>query len=63
MHPADLPRDVIDSPPPPNDGWLAQVRAIAQGPLAEQVVAIDRDGHYPFEVLKKFAQVGAMSAH
>jgi alkylation response protein AidB-like acyl-CoA dehydrogenase len=63
MHPADLPRDVFDSSPSPQDGWLAQVRAIAQGPLAEQVVAIDRDGHYPIEVLKKFAQAGAMSAH
>jgi alkylation response protein AidB-like acyl-CoA dehydrogenase len=63
MHPADLPRDVVDSSPSPQDGWLAQVRAIAQGLLAEQVVAIDRDGHYPIEVLKKFAQAGAMSAH
>jgi alkylation response protein AidB-like acyl-CoA dehydrogenase len=63
MHPADLPRDVFDSSPSPQDGWLAQVRAIAQGPLAEQVVAIDRDGHYPIEVLKEFAQAGAMSAH
>jgi alkylation response protein AidB-like acyl-CoA dehydrogenase len=63
MHPADLPRDAFDSSPSPQDGWLAQVRAIAQGPLAEQVVAIDRDGHYPIEVLKEFAQAGAMSAH
>ncbi|MDP2000637.1 MAG: acyl-CoA dehydrogenase family protein [Rhodoferax sp.] len=63
MHPADLPRDVIDSSPSPQDGWLAQVRAIAQGPLAEQVVAIDRDGHYPLAVLRQFALAGAMSAH
>jgi len=63
MHPADLPRDVIDSPASPQDGWLAAVRAVAQGPLAEQVVAIDRDGHYPLAVLQQFAQVGAMSAH
>ena len=63
MHPADLPRDVIDSSPSPQDGWLAQARAIAQGPLAEQVVAIDRDGHYPLAVLQQFARMGAMSAH
>ena len=63
MHPADLPSDVIDSSPSPQDGWLAQARAIAQGPLAEQVVAIDRDGHYPLAVLQQFARMGAMSAH
>ena len=63
MHLADLPRDVIASPRSPHDDWLARVRAVARGPLAEQVVAIDQDGHYPIEVLKQFAQLGAMSAH
>ena len=63
MHPADLPRDVIDSCPSPQDGWLAAVRAVAQGPLAEQVVAIDQDGRYPLEVLQQLARLGAMSAH
>ena len=63
MHPADLPREVTDlSAPSPGD-WLASVRAIAQGPLAEQVVAIDRDGHYPLAVLQQLARAGAMSAH
>ena len=63
MHPADLPRDVIDSPASPQYGWLAGVRAVAQGPLAEQVVAIDQDGRYPVEVLQQLARLGAMSAH
>ena len=63
MHPADLPREVTDSLPPSSSDWLAAVRALAQGPLAEQVVAIDRDGHYPLAVLQQFARLGAMSAH
>jgi alkylation response protein AidB-like acyl-CoA dehydrogenase len=63
MHPADLPREVTDSPLPSPSDWLAAVTAVAQGPLAEQVVAIDREGHYPLAVLQQFAQLGAMSAH
>jgi hypothetical protein len=63
MHSADLPRDLIDSPPAPQDGWLADVRSVARGPLAAQVAAIDRDGHYPLEVLQQLARLGAMSAH
>ncbi len=63
MHPADLPREVTDSLPLSPSDWLAAVTALAQGPLAEQVVAIDRDGHYPLAVLQQLARVGAMSAH
>ena len=63
MHPADLPREVTDSLPLSPSDWLAAVTAVAQGPLAEQVVAIDRDGHYPLAVLQQLARVGAMSAH
>lgn len=63
MHPADLPREVTDSLPLSPSDWLAAVTAVAQGPLAEQVVAIDRDGHYPLAVLQQLARVDAMSAH
>jgi len=44
------------------DELLAAVRAIAQGPLAQQADAIDR-GFYPKEILRQLAGVGAMSAH
>lgn len=42
---------------------LAAVRAFAQGPLAEKVEAIDRQGYYPKAELEKLARLGAMSAH
>ncbi|MBX3609002.1 MAG: acyl-CoA/acyl-ACP dehydrogenase [Hydrogenophaga sp.] len=61
MHPADLPRDLaVDNSP---DAVLAAVRAIARGPLAEVVEAIDREGHYPRQELQQLAALGAMSAH
>lgn len=60
---ADLPREVTNSCPLSPSDWLAGVTAVAQGPLAAQVVAIDRDGHYPRAVLQQLARVGAMSAH
>ena len=42
---------------------LAAVRQVAQGPLAEQVHAIDREGLFPKDVLHALGQLGAMSAH
>ena len=62
-HPANLPREVTNSCSLTPSDWLAGVTAVAQGPLAAQVVAIDRDGHYPLAVLQQLARVGAMSAH
>ena len=60
MHPADLPRDLaLDNP----EAVLAAVRAIARGPLAEVVEAIDRKGYYPRQELQQLAALGAMSAH
>ena len=63
MHPADLPRELTCVPPPATDALLAAVRAVAQGPLKQQVEAIDRQGHYPRAVLQELAKLGAMSAH
>ena len=60
MNPADLPPELAT---PAEHSLLAAVRAIAQGPLAEQVEGIDRQGHYPRAVLQQLASAGAMSAH
>ena len=58
MNPADLPPELST----PSSPLLSAVRAIAQGPLAQQAYAIDR-GTYPEAVLKQLAAAGAMSAH
>ena len=63
MNAADLPRTLAEPPTPGPDALLAAVRAVAQGPLTEQVEAIDRQGHYPRAVLQQLAGLGAMSAH
>lgn len=63
MNPADLPRDVTAAPPLAADALLAAVREVAQGPLQQQVEAIDREGHYPAAVLQQLGALGAMSAH
>jgi len=63
MNAADLPRELTAAPPPGATNLLAAVRAVAQGPLAQQADAIDRQGHYPHAVLKELAALGAMSAH
>jgi alkylation response protein AidB-like acyl-CoA dehydrogenase len=63
MHLADLPSHVTTAPPAAADDLIAAVRAVAQGPLAQQVQAIDREGHYPAAILKQLAGLGAMSAH
>ena len=44
MNPADLPPELA----PRSAGLIEAVRAIAQGPLAEQALAIDRDGLMAF---------------
>ncbi|MFN9726184.1 acyl-CoA dehydrogenase family protein [Acidovorax sp.] len=63
MNAADLPRDATHLPPLAGDALLTAVRAVAQGPLQQQVEAIDRQGHYPAAVLRELAALGAMSAH
>lgn len=63
MNAADLPRDVTHLPPLSGAALLTAVRAVAQGPLQQQVEAIDRQGHYPAAVLRQLAALGAMSAH
>ncbi len=60
MNPADLPREAVATTA---EGLLDAVRAVARGPLAEVAEAIDRQGHYPREVLQQLAALGAMSAH
>ena len=63
MTPTDLPREITQATALPRDALLAAVREVAQGPLARQVLAIDREGLYPKEVLQQLAAVGGMSAH
>ena len=63
MNPADLPRQFSAPTAPAADALLAAVRAVAQGPLLQQVDAIDRQGHYPKAILQELAAAGAMSAH
>ncbi len=60
MNPADLPRDAVTTSAA---GLLDAVRAVARGPLADVAEAIDRQGHYPREVLQQLAALGAFSAH
>lgn len=47
----------------PGDGRLERVRQLANGPLALQAEAIDRDGFYPVELLRQLAAAGAADAH
>ncbi|MBC7469900.1 MAG: acyl-CoA/acyl-ACP dehydrogenase [Ramlibacter sp.] len=63
MNLADLPKNVSTAVPVATHDLLAAVRAVAQGPLAQQVEAIDREGHYPQAILKQLGALGAMSAH
>ena len=42
---------------------ITAVRAIANGPLAELAVDIDRRGTYPKSVLQRLGEVGALQAH
>lgn len=61
MNPTDLPLSSVA--PPGGEEFLAALRHITQGPLAEQVEAIDREGTYPAQVLQSLGRIGAMSAH
>ena len=61
MNPNDLPRELTHGTSA--DELIAAVRAVAQGPLAGVVEAIDREGHYPREVLQQLGALGAFSAH
>jgi alkylation response protein AidB-like acyl-CoA dehydrogenase len=63
MNPADLPREVTGFPPLSGEALLVEVRAVARGPLQQQVEAIDRQGLYPHAVLQALGALGAMSAH
>lgn len=63
MNPADLPPELAFKPSSDADRLMAAVRAVAEGPLALQADAIDRQGHYPQAVLRQLAGIGAMSAH
>jgi len=50
-------------PTPGADDRLSRVRALANGPLARQAEAIDREGVYPRQLLQQLAATGAFSAH
>ncbi len=45
------------------DAMIARVRAIAQGPLARDAERIDREGHYPLDILQSLGRDGALAAH
>lgn len=62
MNHADMPQDLASLPAEVPSALMAAVQAIAQGPLKQQVEAIDR-GLYPQAILRDLARVGAMSAH
>ena len=45
------------------DAMLARVRSIASGPLAIDAERIDRQGHYPLDILRSLGEAGALAAH
>ena len=45
------------------DALVERVRAIAQGPLAREAERIDREGHYPRDILQALGRAGAYGAH
>lgn len=61
MNPHDLPRELTHEATA--DELMDAVRAVAQGPLAAVVESIDREGHYPREVLQQLGALGAFGAH
>lgn len=61
MNPHDLPRELTHEATA--DELMDAVRAVAQGPLAAVVESIDREGHYPREVLQQLGALGALGAH
>ena len=65
MNVADLPPELAIALPPPltPEALLAAVREVARGPLRQQAESIDREGHYPRDVLRALGAAGGMSAH
>ena len=57
----------VDRPPVArgNDSetMLDRVRDIARGPLARDAERIDREGHYPRDILEALGRAGALAAH
>lgn len=62
MNPADMPQHPASPSAEAPTALMAAIEAIAQGPLKQQVDAIDR-GLYPQLIMRDLARVGAMSAH
>ncbi len=55
--------DVVAIEPVARDAMLERVRAIASGPLARDAERIDREGHYPVDLLRELGAAGALGAH
>jgi alkylation response protein AidB-like acyl-CoA dehydrogenase len=47
----------------PRDAMLASVSTIARGPLARDAERIDREGHYPLDILRALGEAGGLAAH
>jgi len=62
VNPADMPQHPASPSAEAPTALMAAIEAIAQGPLKQQVEAIDR-GLYPQLIMRDLARVGAMSAH
>jgi len=45
------------------DAMLARVRDIAAGPLTRDAERIDREGHYPLDILQSLGRAGALGSH
>lgn len=45
------------------DAMLERVRSIASGPLARDAERIDREGHYPIDILHALGEAGALGGH
>ena len=45
------------------DAMLERVREIARGPLARDAERIDRNGHYPLDILRALGEAGGLAAH
>jgi alkylation response protein AidB-like acyl-CoA dehydrogenase len=62
MNPADLLGGLF-APSRPADQVIADVTAIADGPLAEAAYRIDREGYYPLDLMDSLAKASAFGAH
>jgi alkylation response protein AidB-like acyl-CoA dehydrogenase len=45
------------------DAMLDRVREIARGPLARDADRIDREGHYPVDIMRALGEAGGLRAH